>query len=76
MTTSFAKDIAPMFKDFRAPMTWRFDLTRYEHVQPNAQLIYERISDPESPMPPPPYPPLTPKQIALFRKWMDEGAPP
>lgn len=57
-------------------MIWRFDLTNYDHVLPNVEIIYERLTDPDAPMPPPPYPPLTPQQIALFRQWMLEGAPP
>jgi hypothetical protein len=75
-TTSFAKDIAPMFRAFQGPMIWRFDLTNYDHVKPNAMIIYERLNNPHGPMPPPPYPPLTPQQIALFKQWMLDGTPP
>lgn len=70
---SFAKDIAPLFRQFRASMMWRFDLTRYEDVKANADKIYGYISTNQ--MPPPPYPPLTSDQAALFKQWMDSGFP-
>lgn len=72
-TVSFAKDIAPLFNQFRASMTWRLDLTKYEDVRANADMVYGQIS--QKAMPPPPYPPLTPSQIALFKRWMDDGFP-
>jgi hypothetical protein len=71
---SFADDIMPLFKQFQGPMMWRFDLTSYEAVRDNAQTIYDQISTQS--MPPPPFPPLTAEQIAMFKAWMDEGFPP
>jgi hypothetical protein len=70
---SFTKDIVPLFRQFRASMLWRFDLTRYEHVKANAQGIYGQLSTQQ--MPPPPYPTLTTDQVALFKTWMDSGCP-
>jgi hypothetical protein len=72
-TVSFAKDIAPLFHQFRGSMTWRLDLTKYEDVRANASMVYNQISTQQ--MPPPPYPPLTAPQIAMFKRWMDDGFP-
>ena len=40
-----------MFAQFVGEMRWRFDLTRYEDVRANAQMIYQyiRASDPGRP---------------------------
>lgn len=73
---SFANDIMPIFKQFQGPMMWRFDLTDYAAVVANAQTIYSRISSTSSPMPPPPFPPLTAAQIQTFQNWMNQGCPP
>lgn len=75
-TVSFATDIAPLFQPFQNEMMWRFDLTNYEAVVANAQTIYDRISSSGSPMPPPPFDPLTKEQIHLFHHWMVKGCPP
>ena len=75
---SFAKDIVPIFHQFRAPMLWRLDLTKYEDVKANAAMIYTMISpSPGNPpqMPPAPFPPLTDEQVGLFKKWMDQKYP-
>jgi hypothetical protein len=72
-SVSFEKDIVPIFRQFRGSMTWRFDLTKYNDVRSNAGMIYGQISSQS--MPPTPYPPLTPQQIALFKTWMDSGYP-
>jgi hypothetical protein len=73
---SFQNDIVPVFKPYQKQMIWRFDLTSYEQVRANAQTIYGRISSTDSPMPPPPFDPLTQTQISMFKLWMDEGYPP
>ncbi len=78
MATSFQKDIAPMFAPFRANMMWRFDITNYDTVKANAQLIKGQIvGNPANPpsMPPPPYPPFTNEQQALFLQWITDGCP-
>lgn len=79
MATSFQKDIAPMLAPFRANMIWRFDITDYDTVKSNAQLIANQIlATPGNPpsMPPPPYQPLSEQQQALFREWVREGCGP
>lgn len=73
-TVSFQKDIVPMFYEFRGPMLWRLDLTKYEDVKANASMIYNQISAPN--MPPPPFPPFSADQIKLFQQWMTEGFQP
>jgi hypothetical protein len=76
MTTSFRTDIAPILEPFRDNMLWRFDLADYDAVKPNAQLIMGRLTGATgTQMPPPPMPPLTSAQIALFKQWMAEGCP-
>jgi len=76
MAVSFAQDIAPMFKPFDVNMAWRFGLTTYDDVKANAMLIYSRMTNLSSPMPPPPYPPFSAEQIALFNQWMLDGYAP
>ena len=76
MAVSFANDIAPMFKPFDVNMAWRFGLTTYDDVKANAMLIYSRMTNLSSPMPPSPYPPFTAEQIALFNQWMLDGYAP
>jgi hypothetical protein len=77
VSVSFEKDIAPVFRQFRGSMMWRLDLTKFEDVKANATMIYRQIvpSGGSVGMPPPPYPPLTNEQVALFKSWMDEGFP-
>jgi len=78
MPTSFANDIAPIFGPFRSQMLWRFDLTDYEQVKANADIIRVFITlDADSRMPPANYgPPLAPQQIITFQQWISEGCPP
>ncbi|MDJ0901618.1 MAG: hypothetical protein QNJ55_22740 [Xenococcus sp. MO_188.B8] len=73
---SFKNNIQPLFKQFQGPMMWRFDLSSYDDVKANAQLIYSRICNSEAPMPPPPFPRLTDSQIKMFKDWMDNGFSP
>jgi glucose/arabinose dehydrogenase len=75
MTTriSFARDIAPLFSQYRASMLWRLDLTKYEDIKLNADMVYNQISTQS--MPPPPYPSMTTEQVALFKAWMEQGFP-
>lgn len=76
MPTSFATDIKPLFTQFRAQMLWRLDLTSYDQVKANAQLIYGKITNPNDPMPPAPFEPLTAEQIAKFQQWINDGLLP
>ena len=70
---SFATQIAPLFAPFRDSMTWRLDLTNYEDMSANANLVYSVIN--AGGMPPSPYAPLSDEQIALFKNWMTQGSP-
>jgi len=74
MAVSFSTDIQPLFNQFKGQMMWRFDLTNYDQVKANAQIIYGQISS--NGMPPPPFDPLTLEQIQLFQQWMTEGFAP
>jgi hypothetical protein len=74
-TVSFDADIKPLFAQFLAQMRWRFDLTNYEDVRINASMIYDKIKEPGSQMPPPPFDPLSPEQIRMFKAWIDQGFP-
>ena len=78
MPTSFANDIAPIFGPFRANMLWRFDLTNYDQVKANAELIQVFITaDPDGRMPPANYGPgLSAQQISTFGQWIRDGYPP
>ncbi|MFZ6657661.1 hypothetical protein [Undibacterium sp. TJN19] len=71
-TVSFEKDIAPLFNQFRASMMWRLDLTKYDDVKQNADMVLAQI---QGGMPPPPYPPLTKQQVAMFQAWINQGFP-
>jgi len=77
-SVSFQEDIMPLFQQFQAPMIWRFDLTNYETVKANANLILQRITNADGSgyMPPPPFPPLTDAQIQMFKQWIQENFPP
>lgn len=78
-TPSFERDIRPIFQQFVGPMRWRLDLTNYEDVKANAELIRRRISaaaDDSSRMPPAPFEPLTKDQILAFEQWMGGNCPP
>lgn len=74
MAVSFSSDIAPIFNQFSGQMMWRFDLTNYDQVRANAQVIYGRING--GGMPPAPFDPLTTEQIQLFQQWMAQGYQP
>ena len=69
------QDIQGMFAPFTSQMMWRLDLGSYENVSVNASIIYDRISDPDNPMPPLPFPPLSQAQIQTFKNWMVQGCP-
>jgi hypothetical protein len=77
-TISFQKDIAPLFVQFRGSMLWRLDLTNYEDMKANADLIYTMIAPSggsPAAMPPAPYSPLPDAQIQLFKDWIAQGCP-
>ena len=74
MALSFATDVEPFLAPYREYMLWRFDLTDYQAVKANAELIYGFIST--DAMPPPPLPPIDAADVATFKTWMDDACPP
>jgi len=79
-TTSFARDVRPLFrqKDIDHMKPHRLDLTNYDAVKAMANDISAKLKGigVGQRMPPPPDPPLSPDQIALFDAWRSEGCPP
>jgi hypothetical protein len=70
---SFAQDIRPLFRpDDVEAMEFAFDLRDYQNVKAHAPGIYERLADGSMPCDGP----WSAEQIALFRRWMDEGHDP
>lgn len=73
VTVSFANDISPIFKQYQGQMMWRFDLTSYDQVKENAELIWGRIDG--GGMPPPPFQPFSADFLATYKAWMAAGCP-
>jgi hypothetical protein len=79
---SFKTSILPLFTEIDiAHMKKAFDLSQYGDVKANAQAILGRLMGATGPvMPPPPSTggkgPWSAQQIALFKKWIDEGCSP
>ena len=73
MPLSFAQDIRPLFttQDIEH-MNFVFDLSDFDDVVANAELIYERVVDKSMP----PGDPWSDEQIAKFRQWIDGGMNP
>jgi hypothetical protein len=70
---SFAQDIRPLFRDDDVDaMRYAFDLSQHKAVVANAQGIYKRLADGTMPCDGA----WSADQIALFRRWMDEGSAP
>lgn len=69
----FEQDVKPLFREMdRASMDFLFDLWSYEDAKKNAEGILERLENktmpcdhdwPES-------------QIAVVRRWVEDGCPP
>ena len=77
-TTSFAKDIRPLFRDVDVQhMTdLGLDLSDYQQVRDRSADILMKVKlKTARRMPPPPDPAWTAEKIALFQKWVDEGYP-
>ncbi len=71
MPVSFATDIRPLFREDDVDTMKQFglDLSSYAHVKDKAQLIYGTLEDGSMPCDG-----AWPKeQVALFKRWMDEG---
>jgi hypothetical protein len=79
-TTSFARDILPLFRpvDIKHMSGLDLDLSTHETVKDKAQIIFDRLThaDPDlRVMPPPPHQPWTKAQTDLFERWKEEGFP-
>ena len=75
MSTSFATDIRPLFRDspdVDSMLTYGLDLSSYEDVKAQASEIYARVEDGSMPCDEP----WPPERLALFKQWMEEGMPP
>ena len=75
MALSFAKDIRPLFRDEpdvseMKPMG--LDLASYDDVKAQSTGIYEVLANGSMPSDGP----WPEEQIALFKRWMDEGMAP
>jgi hypothetical protein len=79
VTTSFARDVLPLFrqKDIDHMKAQNLDLAKFDAVRGKAASISARLKRTgPGRMPPAPDRPLTPEQIALFDTWIAEGCPP
>jgi hypothetical protein len=72
-STSFAKDIRPLFreKDINS-MKKAFDLSSYDDVRSHADAILGRVSAGSMPCDGP----WPQAQVELFRRWVEEGLKP
>ena len=70
---AFARDIRPLFTDRDvSSMSSRFDLSAYDDVRANAELIYERLADGTMPC----YGAWSADDVGRFRTWIDDGFAP
>ncbi len=72
MALSFASDIRPLFRDEPDVDTMKrmgLDLSSYDDVKANAEGIYSRLEDGSMPCDDA----WPSEQVALFRRWIDEG---
>jgi len=76
--TSYATDIRPKFtdEDIDHMKDLGIDLSDYPTVRDNADLILERLTDQNNPMPPAPRGPWPPEWIQCFQQWMAAGKQP
>ncbi len=69
----FAADVRPLFRDEDVDaMEFAFDLASYDDVRANAELIHERLEEGTMPCDDA----WAEGDVALFRRWIDAGAPP
>jgi len=73
MPLSFATDIRPLFRedDIDTMKQFGLDLSSYDHVKEKAQLIYGTLADGSMPCDGP----WPKEQVALFKRWIEEGTP-
>ncbi len=70
---SFARNIAPLFRDEDVEsMEFAFDLRSHDDVRANAEEIYERLADGSMPCDAE----WPAEHVERFRAWIDQGAPP
>jgi hypothetical protein len=75
MVLSFAKDIRPLFRDTPDVDTMKdfgLDLSSFADVKAQAEEIYARVFDGTMPCDEP----WPKEQVALFKRWMEEGKAP
>jgi hypothetical protein len=67
---TFTNDIRPLFNDRNvSSMSSQFDLSSYDDVRANAELICERLADGSMPC----YGAWPAENVARFRTWIDGG---
>jgi len=76
--TSYATDIRPKFTtvDVEHMTDMGLDLSDYNTVSNNADLILTRLTDTDNPMPPAPEGPWPPDWIQCFKDWIANGKQP
>jgi len=75
MAPGFATDIRPLFRDEPDVKTMKrmgLDLSSYDDVKATAEDIYARLENGTMPCDGP----WPKEQVALFKRWMDEGMAP
>ena len=75
MALSFASDIRPLFRDTPDVDTMKrmgLDLSSYADVKDQAAAIHAGLEDGSMPCDDP----WPEEQVALFKRWMDEGMAP
>lgn len=75
MSVSFATDIRPLFRDkdiHEMREVMEMDLASYDTVRKRAALIYKQVASGWMPCDTP----WGEDQVALFKRWMDEGLAP
>jgi hypothetical protein len=75
MAPGFAIDIRPLFRDspdVESMKDMGLDLSSYENVKAKATAIYATLEDGSMPCDGP----WPEEQVALFKRWMDEGMLP
>ena len=70
---TFARDIRPLFRDGDVrSMSSVFDLSSYDDVRANAEVIYTRLADGTMPCDGA----WPANDVARFRAWIDDGFAP
>ncbi|MFG2103315.1 hypothetical protein ACIBXA_29740 [Micromonospora echinaurantiaca] len=69
---SFARDVLPLFRELDLEMPHAFDLSDHADVCAWAEAIHERLADGSMPCDAP----WPDEDVALFRRWIDEGRHP